>query len=100
VLGFEPVEKGRGFRAAHAQAPEQVAVLLRMMELLRERIDVVNHRPEDLEIRRDAPLADLPDEVRHAVQHRRQGAVLVANDAVGIHKGPHVAGHSQPSRAR
>ena len=45
---------------------------LRMMEALGKRIDVVDHRAEDVEIRKRAAIADGVNQMEHAVQDRRQ----------------------------
>ena len=66
---------------AGAQAQEQVAVFLRMVEALRKGVEVIDHRAQHVERRLHPAIADLAHEMEHAVQHRRQGAVFVLDDA-------------------
>jgi len=81
---LEPVEYRPSGGTARAQQREQIPVLLRMMEALRKRVDVIDHRAEHPEVGLFSPAPDVVDEVEHAVQHRRQSAVLVVNDANGV----------------
>ncbi len=65
---------------ARPKLAKQVRVLLRVMQSLRERDDVVHHRPKQRERRRPAAFARPPDQEFEAVDDRRDRAVLVADD--------------------
>ena len=85
VFTFQPVEQRFRVRVADAQEMEQVLILLGMMEAFGERVDVVDHRTEHVEIRTGAAVADGVNQMQHAVQDRCQRTMLVVNDAVGLH---------------
>src|SRR5437867_9565183 len=56
-----------------------------MVEALGESVDVVDHRPEQIEVRLVATVPNLAHEIEHAVQHCCQCAVLMVNDANCLH---------------
>jgi len=85
MLFLEPVEDRARLRAAKAQQPKQVAILLRVVEALGERIDVVDHRAECFEIRLRGVFADFTNHMQHAVENRGKRAVLVLDDAQSLY---------------
>src|SRR4030095_10503339 len=85
MFALEAVEQRYSVRMADAQEIKQILILLRMMEALGKRIDVVDHRAEHVEIRTHAAIADGVHQMKHAVQDRRQRTMLVVNDAVALH---------------
>ena len=99
VLRFELVEQRAGRRIALAQLAKQVRVLLGMVEALGERIDIVKHRAEQLEIGRHPPHVDLADEIEEAVQHGGERAMLVLDDLDGTHDGRDGAGTRRSKNA-
>ncbi len=80
VLALQLVERRVEFLRARAQLAEEVRVLLRVMQLLGERLDVVQHRPQQRERRRRTPIARLADQVFESVDHRGKRPMLVADD--------------------
>ncbi len=85
VLLLQHVEDRRRFLAAHAQEAEQVFAFPRMMHAFREGVDVVDHRTQHVEARRSPPLRDLAHQPAHAVENRGQRAMIVLDDADGVH---------------
>ena len=80
VLLLELVERRVELVRARPQLAEQVRVLLRMMQLLGEGDDVMDHRPEQRKRRRCAAFACTADDEFEAVDDRGDRAVLVADD--------------------
>src|SRR5512141_543830 len=64
---------------------KQVSVLLRMVKALGKCIDVIQHRPEQLEVRLDSPLPDSSDQVEHPMQHGGERSMLVEDHVDGGH---------------
>ena len=85
MLVLEHVEDRRGLLAAQAQEAEQVFALARVVHALGKRVDVVDHRAQHVEARRGPALRDLAHHVAHAVEHRGQRAMIVLDDADGLH---------------
>ena len=83
VVAIEPGEH-RGERgAAFAQQGKEQGAFLGVVDLLRELVDVEQHRAQDLEVRRDAVAPALGQEQPDRAQHGREGGVLVADDLHG-----------------
>ena len=83
VVAVEPVEHRRQLRAARAQQRKEQLGFLGVVHLLRELVDVEEHRAQDLEVRLDPVAPALGEQQADRAQHRRERAVLGANDLDG-----------------
>ena len=72
VFLLQAIQQRRRIGVANAKDPEKVVVLLGVMEAFGERVDVIDHRPEQFEVRFGATVAYLAKQIEHAVQYRRQ----------------------------
>ena len=79
MLALELVERRVELARALAQLAEQVRLFLRMMQLLREYVDVMQHRAQQRKLRRSSLIARLPRDELEAVDDRGERAVLVAD---------------------
>ena len=71
MLVLKAIQQRRRIGLANAQNPEKVVVLLGVVEAFGECIDVIDHGPEQLEVRLGAIVAYLANQIEHAVQYRR-----------------------------
>jgi hypothetical protein len=83
VVVVEPVEQLARQRRAGAQLREQQLGLLAMVPLLRELVDVEQHRAQRGEVRQGVLAAVLLDQQQYRAQHGRECSVLFSNDADG-----------------
>jgi hypothetical protein len=97
VLALQPIEHRSRVRAAPPQDAEEVPVLFGMVLAFREGIDVIDHRVENAKVRRSAAVCGLADEMKHAVQHCGERAMLVANGSNRFHRS--VSNEDNPIRS-
>ena len=88
MLGVEAVEHGER-SAALTHLREQQLALLGVVNLLREFVDVEEHRAKHREVGLDAVAPALREQQTDRPQHRSEHSVLVADDAQGgMHRSP------------
>ena len=69
------------YKALAAGGDPRLSTLLGVMKALGKRIDVVDHRSEQVEVRLVATVADAVHQIQHPMQDRRERTVLIDNDA-------------------
>ena len=73
-------------RIPSAESLEQVCLFLGVVKLLRKRIDVMEHRVQQFEMRLDREIAGFTHDVEQGAQHGRKRAVLLRDDAYGLQR--------------
>lgn len=81
VLVVEPVEHAVDLCVEFTQLREQQLRFLRVVQLLGKFVDVEEHGAKGIEVRQPAAPAVLAEQQGDGPKHRRQCAVLLANDA-------------------
>jgi tetratricopeptide (TPR) repeat protein len=79
VLAAQSIDQRLRLRHARRERREEELILFRMMQLLGELVDVMDHRAEDSEVRLDARVLRVARELLQRVQHGRDRAVLVTD---------------------